>query len=213
VENDKAARALLQYRNTPIKDIGLSPAQILFHRNLRDSIPVDPQYLRPHKSWLMAATNREKLMEERNAALSKRYNTFSKTLPVISIGSNVIIQDPNTRRWNRHGIVVEMEGRKYTIRINGSNRIVTRNRKFLKVDNQDHQEDHCDIFPLTQDQSNVQEMPESGNEETHVEDSNIEDDNIAHSSVPVNESAAEATCHVPLMLRRLQPFNNPGLKE
>ena len=32
LNNDKVARAILQYRNTPLPDIGLSPAQILFHR-------------------------------------------------------------------------------------------------------------------------------------------------------------------------------------
>ena len=32
LNNDKMLRALLQYRNTPLPDVNLSPAQILFHR-------------------------------------------------------------------------------------------------------------------------------------------------------------------------------------
>ena len=48
LDNDKAARAILQYRNTPIQGIGLSPAQLLLHRRLRDSIPLQPFLYKPH---------------------------------------------------------------------------------------------------------------------------------------------------------------------
>ena len=34
------ARALLQYRNTPLQDLKLSPAQILYGRELRDCMPM-----------------------------------------------------------------------------------------------------------------------------------------------------------------------------
>ena len=44
LDTDKAARALLQYRNTPIQHLGLSPAQILFHRQLRDHLPNNPSH-------------------------------------------------------------------------------------------------------------------------------------------------------------------------
>ena len=39
LDNDWAARAVLQYRNTPIQNIGLSPAQLLLHRRLSDFVP------------------------------------------------------------------------------------------------------------------------------------------------------------------------------
>ena len=39
IDTNKVAKAILQYRNTPLHDCNLSPAQILFHRQLRDSIP------------------------------------------------------------------------------------------------------------------------------------------------------------------------------
>ena len=98
VNSNKVSKALLQYRNTPLKGVGLSPSQILFNRTLRDGIPVDPARLRTHQIWSMAANNREKAVEARNVAIEKRYNTFSKPLSSISIGSKVLIQNPRTKR-------------------------------------------------------------------------------------------------------------------
>ena len=48
LDNDNVARAILQYQNTPIQSIGLSPAQLLLHRRLRDSIPSLPILYKPH---------------------------------------------------------------------------------------------------------------------------------------------------------------------
>ena len=45
LDNDKVPLALLHYRNTPIRDIGLSPAQILLHRKLRDGVATNSMYL------------------------------------------------------------------------------------------------------------------------------------------------------------------------
>ena len=47
LNTDRACQALLQYRNTPLQNLGLSPAQILFHRNLRDCVPTSKNHLRP----------------------------------------------------------------------------------------------------------------------------------------------------------------------
>ena len=59
LDNDKVARALMQYRNTPLPHINLSPAQILYHRQLRDHLPVHPSQYQLHKEWLISAQQRE----------------------------------------------------------------------------------------------------------------------------------------------------------
>ncbi|MEL6805249.1 MAG: hypothetical protein AAFO91_15870, partial [Bacteroidota bacterium] len=134
LETEAASKALLQYRNTPIQGLGLSPAQVLFHRNLRDSIPTHPTLLKPHSQWILAAKNREAAFEHRNLTTAKRYNTFTRDLSPLPISTPVLIQDhTNKKRWNRTGVIVERYGRKYIIRMNGSGRIVSRNRRFLRA--------------------------------------------------------------------------------
>ena len=64
LDNDKAARAILQYRNTPIQGIGLSPAQLLLHCRLRDSIPSQPFLYKPHPEWIAAAQRREEILHK-----------------------------------------------------------------------------------------------------------------------------------------------------
>ena len=45
LNNDKAALAIFQFRNTPNRGIGLSHAQMLFHRQLRDGIQQVPDII------------------------------------------------------------------------------------------------------------------------------------------------------------------------
>ena len=42
LDTAKVTKALLQYRNTPIAGVGMSPAFMLFGRQLRDALPTHP---------------------------------------------------------------------------------------------------------------------------------------------------------------------------
>ena len=78
LNTDKAARAILQYRNSPLPDIGLSPAQILLHRQLRDSVPAHPSHYQPHKEWILTAQARERALSKRNHLLVKNHDVEFK---------------------------------------------------------------------------------------------------------------------------------------
>ena len=109
LDTDEAARAILQYRNTPIQSLGLSPAQILFHRQLRDHIPNHPNNLRLHKKWLIAAKKRENPTNLSQETPYQRTDSTPQNLPPIPVGTRVILQDQrsrnNFRKWNCTGVL------------------------------------------------------------------------------------------------------------
>ena len=55
LNNDNAARAILQHQNTPIQDLGLSLSQIIFHRQLHDYTCSHPEHYKLHKEWIITA--------------------------------------------------------------------------------------------------------------------------------------------------------------
>ena len=135
LHSDKVALAILQYRNTPLQDIKLSPAQILLHRQLRDGIPTHPSLHKPHKDWLITAHQRENALANRNRLVTERYNATARELPPLSIGDAVVIQSRqlNKKRWIKAGHVIEvLPNRQYRIKLEGSGRITLQNRRFLR---------------------------------------------------------------------------------
>ena len=216
LNTDAVSKALLQYRNTPIHGLGLSPAQILFHRSLRDAVPTRPSLLKPHRQWISAAKNRERVFERRNLNTSVRYNMFTKGLPVLAVGNNVMIQDfTNKRRWNKTGRIVERDGRKYTIRVHGSGRIISRNRRFLKVCTSQPTEEEVSWDDPTPVVTHTDPECEPDNSEPASENSQQTDSNDIGSSNTQSAGRSNSTSasSVPLMLRRLFPHNNPGCEE
>lgn len=212
LDNDKAARAVLQYRNTPIQGIGLSPAQMLLHRNLRDELPARPQYYKPHPEWVIAASHREKSLYKRDAKLIEGYNRHAHTLPNLSIGDEVTLQNKN-RRWDRTGKIIEvLDNRQYRIRVDGSGRVTVRNRRFIRRIN----------VPVK-----TLPIPSAG---TPVMVSNSSLSPNASPFTPPNTSAsiphnpsANTVIHsnrpgtspkkIPKALLRILPYNNAGFRE
>jgi hypothetical protein len=60
LNTDKISRALLLHRNCQDPLTGLCPAQILFCRHLRDTLPSHSTRLQPGAEWRMQANMREK---------------------------------------------------------------------------------------------------------------------------------------------------------
>ena len=134
LNNDKAARAILQYRSTPLPDINLSPAQILLHRNIRDGLPAHPDHYIPHKEWVITAEERDLAYARRNEIIKQKYDKRARKLPVLSIGDSVVVQNQRTgKKWDRLGRIVEvLPHRQYRIRMVPSGRITLINRRFIR---------------------------------------------------------------------------------
>ena len=208
LDTDKAARAILEYRNTPIQSLGLSPAQILFHRQLRDHIPNHPTNLRLHMKWLIATKQRENLanlsMETPNQQKENPRN-----LPTIPIGTRVAIQDQrgrnNFRKWNRTSVIVEiLPFRQYQAKMDGSGRLSLRNRRFIKPS-----PSPTKLTPRSDDAPHSNDAP-------RLDSAPIRNSMTRRNSTPNCSNNTPHPNYVPqthCMLQKLQNFNTPGLKE
>ena len=220
LNTDRASNALLQYRNTPIQHLGLSPAQMLFHRNLRDGLPAQHASLRPNKLWVIAASQREQAFAKRNKDMAARYNKFTRTLTHLPLGQDVVIQETalGNKRWLRYGTVVDRDDRKYTIRVHGSGRVITRNRKVLKPVDLD--QDYLHI-PAAEQNGNTSGSPvQSSSSEVQAPLSSSHDPApvLSPTDISPRASLSGSANTAPRskqsrMLTRLLPHNKPGLKE
>ena len=72
INTDNVARALLQYRNTPLRGIHKSPAELALGRQLRDTLPLPRERYKVHNHWAYYLRERERLMSEANAATKNK---------------------------------------------------------------------------------------------------------------------------------------------
>ena len=106
LNEDQLTRAILQYRNTPSRKDGLSPAQKLFGQPIQDTLPA--HCLAFSKEWQQNINDAEKVANENQQKVELYYNRHARTLPEIHIGSNVAIQDGDTKRWDIYGKVTHI---------------------------------------------------------------------------------------------------------
>jgi hypothetical protein len=136
LHGDKFARALLIHRNTPDPATGVSPAQIIFGRQLRDHLPTPLNKFSLRSDWEKAAKLREECYMKRHYAKCEDLTSKSKALPKLIPGDLVYVQDQKGKtptQWNKSGKVLEVFPHdSYLILIDGSYRTTRRNRKFLR---------------------------------------------------------------------------------
>jgi len=127
---------MLQYRNTPQPDTRLSPAQVVYGRYMRDFIPVVNDKYEPKQEWAMVREYREKALKRRLDRDGARLEQYTKKQKFIPIGNAVAVQNQagrHPKKWDKTGVVVEnMDHDKVLVRMDGSRRLTTRNRRFVR---------------------------------------------------------------------------------
>ena len=138
----RMSQAIMTHRNTPDETTGLSPAELMLGRPLRDFLPSKSMWnpLKSNKDlanhWKEVAEWREKALAKRSSRDQERWSFGTKDLPPIPLGKHVLIQNQlgnQPKRWEKRGVVVEaLPHQQYKICVDGSRRITLRNRRFLK---------------------------------------------------------------------------------
>ena len=137
LDKDAVSRALLTYRNTPLQDCSISPAELLYGHKLRDHLPMPPQQTPVLPKWKEIRNAREAVMSSKMMERVKASGQTHHPLQPLQPGQHVLIQNGEGRaptRWDRSGMVVQvMPHRQYRVKYDGSGRLQVRNRKHLKA--------------------------------------------------------------------------------
>ena len=133
INTDKIAQALMQYRNTPLRDVNESPAQLALGRSIRDTIPLPRERYCISSEWARNLHEREAAMKSRNEITKLKYDQNAHCLSELKVSDHVLCQNVRTKKWDRRGVIVEVKTkRQYLIRMCGSGRIALRNRRHLQ---------------------------------------------------------------------------------
>ena len=133
IDTDKVAQALLQYRNTPLRGINKSPAELALGRSLRDTVPLPRQRYKIDTYWAQHLREREKVLSVSNKLTKSKYDVQAREKETLVKGDNVLCQNVRTKKWDRSGVIVEVgDYRQYLVKMDGSGRISLRNRRHLQ---------------------------------------------------------------------------------
>ena len=132
INTDAVAQALLQYRNTPLRGVDKSPAELALGRQLRDTLPLPRSRYKISPHWAQYLNKRERTMSEANNKIKSNYDQHARNLHPLDIGDRVRCQNARSKKWDRTGTVLEFNGhRQYTVKLDGSSRASLRNRRHL----------------------------------------------------------------------------------
>ena len=179
---------------------------------MRDKIPTHPKHLRLHKQWILTSKQREELFKAKNKASLQRYNRISTILTPLKPRTRVLILTQGRNpRWTQSGIVVtKLPFRQYRIKLDGSGRIIQRNRRFLRAYSRDN-----DLYMEQSSMELPSPLPKQINTEQMSPPATRLQLATQSSFVPaeLSDNHNSNTSDMERIPKKLQPFNNPGLLE
>lgn len=154
--------ALLNYRNTPRDNTVGSPAQRLFGRRTRTTIPTAPELLKPQT---LKPEEVYKHLNAKKTQAKQYYDRDAKDLQELRMGEYVRI------RLNGKWIPAKVEGkddRSYTVRLQSGNILRRNRRQLLRTKEKRKEWDHDDMDDLSDDSFDLDNTHASFNAETPV---------------------------------------------
>ena len=120
--------ALLRWRTTPISNKLSSPAELLFDRRVKDTLPAKQLYQSPKKE-----DTREEL-QRRQQKEKEHHDDQARELPPLYPGQEVTIRSPLNNQWEAAQVVERAsEPRSYIVSRGG--RLIRRNRRDIRSRN------------------------------------------------------------------------------
>ena len=120
----------------PDCDTKRSPTQVLYARQLKDSLPCHPDKLKLRPEWLLTTELREKALAKRHISIHSKLLSKSKQLKPLQVMDVVQVQNQrgaHANKWDLSGAIVEVQDYdSYLVRMDGTGRLTKRNRRFLR---------------------------------------------------------------------------------
>ena len=82
---------------------GLSPAQMLYGYHIQDTLPIHQQAY--SSEWQHSREETEWHTQQSQEAAAAKYNSTASSLPDITVGTHVAVQNTRTRSWDTYGLV------------------------------------------------------------------------------------------------------------
>lgn len=111
--------ALLELRNTPRQDTGLSPSEMLFGRKTMTMLPTKRQLFKPNEK-----------RRRRNDTVKRNYDKRAKDLPRVNTKKSVYFEHQKNQPWQQ-GRIVESNDRNYVVQNNDGTQY-KRNRTHIR---------------------------------------------------------------------------------
>ena len=116
LDTDNMVRALLMLRNTPDPICKLSPAEVLFGRRLRDTLPTISKEISTFNNpaiaekWKEAWNLKEQSLKAGYVKTLETLSEHTRSLDPLQPGDTVFIQNQtgnHPKRWDRGGVIME----------------------------------------------------------------------------------------------------------
>ena len=119
-----------------MQDCRRSPAQMVFCQTLRDFLPAMIHKYKPAKDWVVTQKYRERTLAVKRKLDDNRWSQRTRDLEDLQVGTPVSIQNQtgnHPNKWDKTGIILDNKpNSQVVIRVDGSRRDTTRNRKFVR---------------------------------------------------------------------------------